>query len=469
MVAERKQTILAVDDHEDALYALERILAHHGYLVFTASSGQEALERAKKEAPDLILLDVMMPLLDGLQLTRMIKKDPVLKFTPVILVTAKDSLEDITSGLENGADGYITKPFKPEELLARTKAALRTRALYEELRSAEENNRSLLKQLSFRYDWENIIGQSEPMKKVYALMEKVARSDSPVLITGESGTGKELVARAVHYKSSRRKFPFVAKNCAAFNDALLESQLFGHVKGAFTGAIRDQQGLFEAADRGTLFLDEIGEMSPHLQAKLLRVLQEGSFMPVGTTEERRVNVRVLAATNRDLPQMCSEGKFREDLYYRLNVIEIKLPPLHERQEDVPLLIDHFLKSVAERRQEQPKSMSGEAVSILTRYQWRGNVRELENEIERMLILAGAEEILAADCVSQHILDYVKLQTENNQEAERQGSLKAAVEELEREMIRQVLEKNGWNKSSAAKELGISRSNLIAKVHQYGLE
>jgi two-component system, NtrC family, response regulator HupR/HoxA len=463
------ETILAVDDHADALYAIERMLTHSGYRVITASSGQQALEAARSGLPSVILLDVMMPLIDGLEVTRRLKADPVLRFIPVILVTAKDSLDDVIKGLDYGADGYITKPFKPEELLARTRAALRVHALYEELRSVKENNKSLLYQLSSRYRFDSIIGQSQPMRNMFALVEKIAPSDSPVLITGASGTGKELIARAIHFNSPRKTQAFVAQNCAAFSEHLLESQLFGHIRGAFTGAIKDQKGLFEAADKGTLFLDEIGEMVPGLQAKLLRVLQEGTFRAVGATEEKSVDVRVLAASNRDLGKMCEQGAFREDLYYRLNVIRVHLPALSERRDDIPLLVEEFLQRAAAKRNANKKSITPEAMAMLTSYSWRGNVRELENEIERMLILGGDEDVLGTELISAHIQVSSERDAAPQAAGPGQGELKEQVEKLEREVILAALKRANWNKSTAAKELGMSRSSLITKVKQYGLE
>lgn len=460
--------ILAVDDNEDALYALEKMLSHNGFCVETATSGAEAIEKAKNNPPQLLLLDVMMPGMDGLEVTRRLKTDPELKFVPIILLTAKDSLQDVVRGLDNGADGYITKPFKPEELLARTRAALRLKRVYEELQSSEKSNTRLRKELSARYNFSSIIGESSSMKSVFSLVEKVARSNSPVLIEGASGTGKELIARAIHFNSERKNQVFIAKNCAAFSEHLLESQLFGHKKGAFTGAVKDQEGLFEAADGGTLFLDEIGEMDLALQAKLLRVLQEGTFMPVGSMEERSADVRIIAATNRDLRSMSEEGNFREDLYYRLNVVGVALPKLEERREDIPLLITHFLEKHAEKRGGKPKPISEKAMALLVGSSWRGNIRELENEIERMLILGVDEEILGVELLSPRVAAS-EVTGSDSVELSEQGDLKSAIESLERRMIADALEETKGNKTTAAKKLGISRSNLISKVKQYGLE
>jgi len=485
-----KDKILLVDDNEDALYAVERMLAHAGFEIFTALDGQAALDVAQSVHPDIILLDVMMPKIDGLEVTRRIKSDDILKFTPVILLTARDSLEDVLLGLTAGADGYITKPFKPDELIARTSAALRTRALYQELKNVKAENQRLFSELSNQYKVDNIIGESKGMKEIFSLIKKVAPSDSPVMISGPSGTGKELVARSIHYNSKRSEGPFIAKNCAAFSEQLLESQLFGHIKGSFTGAIKDQKGLFEAADGGTLFLDELGEMPIHLQAKLLRVLQEGKVMPVGTTEERIVNVRILTATNRDLRKMVEEGSFREDLYFRLNVIHLPIPPLKERKEDIPLLITHFLDRAYEKRGAQRKHITEEVLSLFLSYEWRGNIRELENELERMLILSGEEPELGIELLSPSLRDgssgsnaKEKSKTPEKsgtefvdshlilESSERSNSLhmKDAISKLEKEMIASSLKNNNGNKSVAAKELGISRSSLISKVQEYGLE
>jgi DNA-binding NtrC family response regulator len=463
------ELILAVDDNADALFALEQVLLKNGFQVVTAENGEDALARAREHRPAVVLLDVMMPKVDGYQVTARMKADPDLRYTPVILLTAKDSLEDIIRGLERGADGYISKPFRPEELVARIRAALRLRSIYEELRQTEHRNEELLEQLSSPYNFSNIIGRSPAMKQVISLLEKVVHVDSPVLITGPSGTGKELVARAIHFNSKRKKGPFIAVNCAAITEGLLESELFGHVRGSFTGATRDKAGLFQAADGGTLFLDEVGEMAPSLQAKLLRVLQEGTFLPVGSTSEQAADVRILAATNRDLPVMIEKGSFREDLYYRLNVLNIVLPPLHERREDILPIVDNLLKKLAVHRNTKAKSVSQEAASMLVEYKWRGNVRELENEIERMTILGQDEEELGPELLSTRIRESVQGGGEAVNFSTAGKTLKQAVEELERRMISEALQRLGGNKSNAAKELGISRSSLIAKVQEYRLE
>lgn len=466
MIQRIDQTILAVDDNPDALYALERILAHNGYRVLTAGTAEEALEKAKIGKPSLLLLDVGLPGMNGFELTEKLKRDEDLKYTPIILVSANDALQSIIEGLERGADDYVTKPYKAEELLARLRAALRLKALYGRLERTEHENERLRTEIKASYDFSNIVGESDRMQSVFSLLEKVAAADTPVLVTGQTGSGKELAARAVHYASSRADGPFVAKNCAAINENLLESELFGHVKGAFTGAVKDHKGLFEAASGGTLFLDEIGEMPAGLQAKLLRVLQDGTFMPVGSTSEKRADVRIVAATNRNLQSMMDEGSFREDLYYRLNVVTVELPALKERREDVPLLADHFLKRACERRGLGDRQLSEDVMNALRSYDWRGNVRELENEIERMLIICGDETTISLQHVSPRILSYA---TSSGQGSSAGGSLKEAVEQVERDMILATLQRLNWNKSNTAKELDMSRSSLIAKIKQYGFE
>ncbi|MGE4132687.1 MAG: sigma-54 interaction domain-containing protein [Bdellovibrionales bacterium] len=341
--------------------------------------------------------------------------------------------------------------------------------LHLEITSRENRIKELNKELGSRYKYDNMIGKSKPMQTLYALLDKIKGADSTVLVQGENGTGKELIAKAIHYNSLRKDKPFVIQNCSAFNDNLLESELFGHVKGSFTGAIRDKKGLFEMADKGTFFLDEIGDTSPTMQVKLLRVLQEGTFIPVGAVESRRVDVRIIAATNRNLKEMVEQGTFREDLYYRLNVINITVPCLRDRKEDIPLLAEFFLnKSQAANNPGQAKKiLTKRALEKLYDYSWPGNVRELQNEMERLIVLSGVENKITADMLSPKILelgDKTKVQG-----ARLHGKLKDALEDLEREMIREGLRRTGWNKSKLAKELGISRAGLIMKVEKYGLD
>jgi two-component system, NtrC family, response regulator HupR/HoxA len=321
-------------------------------------------------------------------------------------------------------------------------------------------------QLGTRYGFDQMIGKSSPMQSLYRLLERVCESDSTILVQGENGTGKELIARAIHYNSGRKKNKFLIVNCGAFNENLLESELFGHVKGAFTGAMKDKKGLFEAADGGTLFLDEIGETSMSMQVKLLRVLQEGTFNPVGSTQGRKTSVRILAATNRDLTQMVQEKNFREDLFYRLNVINVVVPPLRERKEDIPLLVNHFLAKFAEEMKKEEKTIVKECMNLLLDHSWPGNVRELENEIERLCVLSGNTKELTQDLLSAQVQASSKASFPG---LRINGRLKDSIEELERQMIMEGLERTNWNKSKLAKELGISRAGLIMKVEKYGLE
>lgn len=463
--------VLAVDDNEDSLFSLKLLLEKNGFECVTTSDPDRAIPLIAAENPNVILLDVMMPRQSGFELTKKLKKDPELRYIPVILLTARSGLEDIVEGLENGADGYVTKPFASEELIARVKAALRTATIYSELKNSNTSNERMLEEISSPYNFQKIVARSPAMKGVIELVKKVVRVDSPVLITGPSGTGKELIARAIHYNSDRKKKPFVAVNCAALNENLLESELFGYVKGSFTGAVKDKIGLFQAAHGGTLFLDEVGEMSALLQAKLLRVLQEGNFIQVGGTTQTEVDVRIIAATNRDLKSMSEKGTFREDLYYRLNVISIVIPPLHERKEDIMPIVESFLNKLSAKRNVQAKQLTPEVENLFLEYRWRGNVRELENEVERMLILGQDDDVLGKELVSSHIRSSDASGGDSTGAALTSSSslnLKLAVKRLEKLYISEAIKRFEGNKSRAADELGISRSSLISKVKEYGL-
>lgn len=339
--------------------------------------------------------------------------------------------------------------------------------LHKEISLRDDRIQALNAELGIRYKYDNMIGKSKPMQDVYALLDKIKNSESTCLIQGENGTGKELIAKAIHYNSPRKEKVFVTQNCSAFNDNLLDSELFGHVKGSFTGAVKDKKGLFEVADQGTFFLDEIGDTSATMQVKLLRVLQEGTFIPVGATEPRKVDVRIIAATNKDLKDMVEKGSFREDLYYRINVINIHVPPLRDRKEDIPLLCEHFLARCAAEKSIKPKILTKRALEKIFDYLWPGNIRELENEMERVTVLAGAESKITVDMLSARIREFGE---RNKVQGVRiQGKLRDALEELEREMIREGLKRTGWNKSRLAKELGISRAGLINKVEKYNLD
>jgi two-component system response regulator HupR/HoxA len=336
-----------------------------------------------------------------------------------------------------------------------------------EITKREERISALNNQLGNRYSYDSMIGKSKPMQDLYSLLDKIKSSESTVLVQGENGTGKELIARAIHYNSPRKDFQFVTVNCSAFNENLLDSELFGHVKGSFTGAIKDKKGLFEAADKGTLFLDEIGDMSPTMQVKLLRVLQEGTLTPVGSTEQKKVDVRVVAATNRDLKEMIELGTFREDLYYRINVINIHVPALRDRKEDIPVLVDHFINRGCKEKSIAMKQLAKRAMEKIYDYPWPGNIRELENEMERVIVLSGEEVRVSAELLSQRIREHGE--NAKVQGVRVAGKLKDALEELEKTMIKEGLRRTNWNKSRLAKELGISRAGLIMKVEKYGLD
>lgn len=459
--------VLAVDDNDELLYALESILSEAGFQVITATNGDDALKIAANESPEIILLDVQMPGKDGLEVTRILKADESLRYIPIILVTAKDGLDDIVRGLDEGADGYIKKPFQKEELLARVRAMMRTRSLYLELQNSEKTASDLRAKVVERYKFSNIIGKSDALQRIFDLIGKIKDSSASVLVTGESGTGKELIAHAIHYNSPRKSGPFIIQNCSAFNENLLESELFGHVKGSFTGAAKDKQGLFQAADGGTFFMDELGEMSMPLQVKLLRVLQDGTFIPVGDTKSKKVDVRIIGATHRDLGTLVKQGAFREDLYYRLNVVNIRIPPLRERTVDIPLLIEHFLGEYAKKNRTPIKKLAPATLKLLVDFSWPGNVRQLQNEIERLALMSGSDTSIGPEFVSPEVTSGNG--SANSMSAERSGKLKEALENLERNLIVAALERTGGNKSEAARELGISRSNLISKVQSYGLE
>ena len=338
--------------------------------------------------------------------------------------------------------------------------------LHLEISSREERINELNKQLGGRYKYDLMVGKSRPMQDVYALLDRIKHSETTVLINGENGTGKELITKSIHYNSPRKNGAFIIQNCSAFNDNLLESELFGHAKGSFTGAVKDKKGLFEKAHKGTFFLDEIGDTSPQMQVKLLRVLQEGTFTPVGSTEQIKVDVRILAATNKDLKKMVEEGTFREDLYYRLNVISLIVPPLRDRKEDIPLLVDFFLNE-NNKKIGAKKVLTKTAMERLYSYTWPGNVRELKNEIERLVVLSGHDQKITHDMLSDKIVE--KEASSNVQGARVYGKLKDAIEDLEKNMILEGLRRTGWNKSRLAKELGISRAGLIMKVDKYNLE
>ena len=457
--------ILVVDDEKDTVEMISTLLELEGYKVFPAFSGVEAMrfleverQRASEaETPvDLIFLDVMLGDEDGRDICRKIKEDEKMKFIPVIILTVRSSLQDKIDALNLGADDYLTKPFINEELLAKVRVMLRIKDLHDELKREKDKNILLVQALEKRYSFGNILGKNTQMQAIYELISDISNTDSTVLIQGESGTGKELIARAIHFNSHRKKRPFVVANCSAYSQNLLESELFGHEKGSFTGAIRRKIGRFELAHGGTIFLDEIGEVSPPTQILLLRVLQDHRFERVGGEETLEVDVRVIAATNKNLMEEIRKGTFREDLYYRLNVIPIFVPPLRAREDDIPLLASHFLQKFSQEKGKEVTSISPEVMEILLAHSWPGNVRELENVIEHAIIIAKQEKILPKD-LPQYLLQQ-PLPTKQL----------ISLQDHEKNLIMKTLEETDWNKHQTAKKLKITRSTLYSKMKRYGL-
>jgi len=460
-----QKRILIVDDEPDTVEMITALLELEGYQAIQAYSGAEAVnflegERRKSpegEAPvDLILLDVMLGDEDGRNVCRRIKEDDQLKFIPIIILTVRSSLQDKISGLDLGADDYLTKPFVNEELLAKVRVMLRIKDIHDELRQERNKNILLSKALEKRYSFGNIIGKNERMQEIYELIADISNTDSTVLIQGESGTGKELIAKAIHFNSPRKNKPFVVANCSAYSQNLLESELFGHEKGAFTGAIRRKIGRFELAHGGTIFLDEIGEVSPPTQILLLRVLQDHRFERVGGEETLEVDVRVIAATNKNLMEEIKKGHFREDLYYRLNVIPIFVPPLRERKDDISLLAMHFLEKFSQEKGKNIVNFSPEVMEIFLAHSWPGNIRELENVIEHAVIIAKKDLIYPKD-LPPNLL-------QKSLEKEEFSTLY----DFEKNLILKTLKETNWNKHRAAKKLKINRSTLYGKMKRYGL-
>ena len=447
------ERILIAEDDADMRELLEEILTDEKYEVVTAANGRFALAHVRDEQQpiDLVLTDVQMPELKGDELLQKVRE--ARKDTPVVVITAFGSVENAVEMVKNGAYSYLTKPFATKDLLEVVRAALRQ----SEPARAQARLRREIPTTNNR-----IIGASRPMRELLDLINRAGRSPSNVLITGESGTGKELVARAVHDASERSRREFVAVNCAAIPSELVESELFGHTGQAFTGARAARAGLFETADGGTLFLDEIGELPLTVQPKLLRVLQEGTIRRVGDSREKRVDVRVIAATNRDLEKAVANNEFREDLYWRVNVIHLHAPPLRERQFDVPLLVEHFLTKIAAKQASAPLSIAPDALALLTVYGWQGNVRELENTIERAVALARGA-ILTVEDLPQKIRES---SSQTSAILENAKAKRLTLDELEREYILEILRESGGNKSRAAETLGLDRKTLYRKLDDY---
>ena len=454
------ETILIVDDEKNYLTILSALLEDEGFEVLTAPGGSEALEIHKSSDLDLILTDMKMPKMDGIELLENIKEnDPDL---PVIMMTAHGTVDKAVEAMQKGAYTYVLKPFDNERLIIYVKKAT---SMYQVVKE----NRRLRDAVESQYRFGNLIGKSKKMRDVFDTIQKVAPSGATVLIEGESGTGKELVARSIHFNSPRREKPFVAVNCSALAENLLESELFGHEKGAFTGAVATKKGRFELADGGTLFLDEIGELSPNLQVKLLRVLQEKVFERVGGVRTISVDIRILAATNKDLQQEMQDGRFREDLYYRLNVVHLVLPPLKARQEDIRLLVNHFIKKYAsERRSAAPVTgVDQEVDRLFYDYNWPGNIRELENVIERVMILCPGEIMRVSD-LPKGFKDNV-YNTLHLEGIPADAKLYDTLATIEKALIERALKMSNNVQSHAAAMLGIGKSGLNQKIKKYNLE
>jgi two-component system, NtrC family, nitrogen regulation response regulator NtrX len=452
------ETILVVDDEESIRASLAGILEDEGYRPLLAVDGLEALTMTRKEAPDLVLLDIWMPRLDGLETLERLKEiNPALT---VVMMSGHGTIETAVKSTKLGAYDFIEKPLSLEKVLVTVKNAL-------DMRRLEEENASLRGMVQHEQE---MIGTAPPMVQLFEQIALVAPTNASVLITGENGTGKELVARAIHFQSQRHDKPFIEINCAAIPEELIESELFGHERGAFTGATSQKKGKFDLADSGTIFLDEIGDMSLKTQAKVLRILQERKFERVGGTRTLEVDVRIVAATNKVLEEEIREGRFREDLFYRLNVVPFTVPPLRQRKEDIPLLIDSFLDVFSRREGRERKLIVPEAVACLTEYDWPGNVRELKNIIERLVIMTPGRTITA-----DQLPDYLRGDGGRDGSGHRAGgaldisTLREAREEFEKEFIIQKLEEHDWNISKTAEAIELERSNLHRKIKSYGID
>ncbi|MCX5872763.1 MAG: sigma-54 dependent transcriptional regulator [Deltaproteobacteria bacterium] len=455
--------VLVVEDDTFNGPFTTQLLRASGFKADLAESAEQALqllENTDTSTPDLILLDVNLPGMDGLEMASKLKAHPEFQYIPIIIFTVHNTLEFKIRGLNSGGDDYLTKPFEPDELLARVNAMMRIRRLYQNIRYERSENRRLTQTLDGFGKLGNLLGRSPRMRAICDLILDISSSDSNVLIHGESGTGKEVVAKAIHQQSIRKDGPFIVVNCAAYAETLLQSELFGHEKGAFTGAIRAKKGRFEQANGGVLFLDEIGEISLSTQVVLLRVIQEKRFERVGGEATISTDARIIAATNKDLKKGMAQGTFREDLYWRLNVINIDIPPLRERKEDIPQLVNNFVDGFNQRLGKNVRKFSQEAMDLIFQYHWPGNVRQLENAVERSIVLCK-EDIIRPDDLPEELRhsDFSYTGT---------SSPRTNLETLEREHIKSILEQCRWNKYRAAQLMGISRSTLYSKMKKHEL-
>jgi DNA-binding NtrC family response regulator len=459
-----KARILVVDDEEIVLRSCRKILEGGGHDVLTVLSGQGAFDLLEKEPIDIVITDMKMPGIGGIQVLEKVKeKYPDIA---VIMITGYSTVQSAVQAMKLGAFDYIPKPFTPDEVLIVVEKALEKKSLIIE-------NIYLRKELEAKYGFDNIIGSSPKMQEVYKLIRKVAPTDSTVLIRGESGTGKELIARALHFNSPRKQKPFVTVDCGVLAQELLESELFGHVKGSFTGAIVTKPGLFEVANGGSIFLDEIGDTSQNFQSKLLRVIQEREFTPVGEVKSKKLDLRFIVATNKDLEKLVEDEKFREDLFYRLNVVSIRVPLLKERKDDIPLLAYHFLKKYGQEMKKKIKSISVEAMNMLIDHTWPGNVRQLENVIERAIVMAEGDTVttehlpFVVRSEVAHPDTFIPKTSEELKEAKRRLR-ESAVGNVEKSFILDALTRNDWNITKSAKEVGMLRPNFQALMRKYNI-
>ena len=459
-MSKRKGTVLIIDDEEEIRESIELLLTSEGLSADTATSGEEGLKKIEDNLYDAVLLDLMLPGKSGMEVQKDIKRiDPTL---PVVIITAIAALETAITAIKEGSFDYVTKPWNNEKLVVIVRNAIKQRQLMSE-------NLQLRRALKERFGYSNIIGKSDKIMKVLDLVTQVAASRSTVLVQGESGTGKELIAKAIHLKSQRADKAFVAVNSGSMPVDLLESTLFGHVRGAFTSAIASKKGLFEVADQGTIFFDEIGTISMETQAKLLRVIQEKEFMRLGATDTIKVDARIIAATNVDLKKLVDEGRFREDLYYRLNVINIQLPPLRERKEDIPSLVEFFTRKYCEENGKPPYRFSSEALKVLMDYYWPGNVRELENVVERAVVLSQ-DEIIGRDLLPETVVSpSSRFATLSSFPLAKNTSLFEVIDAFERRVIIEMLEQTGWSQTEAADNFKIPLSTLNQKIKRHGIE
>jgi two-component system NtrC family response regulator len=455
MTPARTTRVLLADDEESFRRVHEYQLAEAGYDVTSVADGKAALDAFREGLHDLVITDIRMPELDGLEL--LARLQAISRGTPVVVVTGHGTIETAVEAMKQGAFDFLTKPFPSDHLRLTLERAL-------EFARLRRENRELRRAVEGRFAFENLVGSAPAMKSLFESLELAAQTESTVLIVGETGTGKELVASAIHYNSPRRGAPFVTINCGAIPESLIESELFGHVKGSFTDASSDRRGRFEAADGGTLFLDEIAEIPLNLQPKILRVLQSGEVDRIGSDRPRRVDVRIVAATNRDLESMVEDGTFRKDLYYRLAVVPLRVPPLRDRREDIPLLAEHFLRKNVERSGRTGLSLPPEAFALFDRFDWPGNVRELENTIERMVALSR-EDVLSIGTLPAKIRGVDDGPAGSVFRLPPQG---VDLEQVEKDLIRQALERHGGNRTHAAKDLGLTRNTLLYRMQKYGL-